>query len=217
MESRSIVGRATLVIIFGIAMGYLESACVVYLQRAVGLTPLHLFPVRDAQTLGGLADVELGREIATLVMLWAIGMLLGSTPLERLAWTSVAFGVWDVSYYLWLREFIAWPSTLGTWDLLFLLPAPWTGPVWAPVLVSFALIGFGLLVPARSARGRRVRLRASDLLLLVLGGLLVLAAFLWNANTVRSAGIPEEFPTPLFLAGMVLGVAGATRAARRVR
>lgn len=217
MGSRSIVGRAALVIIFGAAMGYLESACVVYLQRAIGLTPQHLFPVRDAGSLQGLANIELGREVATLVMLWAIGMFLGSTPLERLAWTSVTFGVWDISYYIWLHEFIGWPSSLGTWDLLFLLPAPWAGPVWAPVAVSVALIVFGLAVPARGTRGRRVHLRARDALLLGAGGLVVLVSFLWNARGVLAEEVPVTFPWIVFVIGMVLGVAGAMRALRRVR
>ncbi len=217
MERRSITGRAAVVIAFGIAMAYLESACVVYLQRAVGLTPAHLFPIRDAASLQGLAGIELGRELATLVMLAAIGMLIGRTPLERLAWTSVTFGVWDIAYYLWLDVFIGWPTSPGTWDLLFLLPAPWAGPVWSPVAVSLALIGFGLAVPAIGASGRRVRLARADALLLGLGGAVVLVAFLWNAGTVLDGGVPTTFPWPVFVAGMVLGILGAAHAVRAAR
>lgn len=87
------------VVVYAFAMAYLESAVVVYLQRALSMTPSTLFPLRDQATLGGLASIEVGREVATIVMLAAIGWLAGRTSLERLAWTCVAFGIWDIGYY----------------------------------------------------------------------------------------------------------------------
>ena len=36
-----------------------------------------------------------------------------------------------------------WPASLATWDLLFLLPVPWVGPVWAPCLISVAMVAVG--------------------------------------------------------------------------
>ena len=86
-------------------------------------------------------------------MIGAVGWIAGRQPLERLAWAAVVFGAWDIGYYFWLWVFSGWPSSLGTWDLLFLLPLPWVGPVWAPVIVSLALVGFGLRWSARYRAG----------------------------------------------------------------
>ena len=38
---------ALTVIVFAVAMAYLESACVVYLQRALSIDPDRLFPLRS--------------------------------------------------------------------------------------------------------------------------------------------------------------------------
>ena len=115
---------ALTVIVFAVAMAYLESAVVVYLQRALDITPDGLFPLRGPEMVGDLAAIEVGREFATLVMLAGIGWLAGRSWLERLAWTAVAFGIWDVFYYLWLAVFLGWPNSPGTWDVLFLIPVP---------------------------------------------------------------------------------------------
>ena len=102
------------VAIYAVAMAYLESAVVVYLQRALSITPSTLIPLRDPATLGGLGSIEVGREVATIVMLAAVGWLAGHTSLERLAWTSVAFGIWDIGYHFWLWAYIGWPTSFGT-------------------------------------------------------------------------------------------------------
>lgn len=207
-------GQVVVVLAFAVAMAYLEAACVAYLQRAIGMTPTTIFPVRDASSLGGFAAIEVGREAATLVMLWAVGRLLGSDWLAGLAWTAIAFGTWDIAYYGWLDVFLGWPRTLGTWDLLFLIPAPWTGPVWSPIVVSIALIGFGLVVVRRDRRSHPMRLRRFALLELIGSGAVVLLAFLWNAQTVIDGRVPTAFPWPLFLAGMAGGMVTMVRALR---
>ena len=214
-EGRGFARRALVVIAFAVAMAFLESACVAYLQRAIGLVPAHLFPVKDASSLGGFAAIEAGRELATLVMLWAIGWLSGSDWLSRLAWTAVAFGTWDIAYYGWLDLFIGWPRTLGTWDLLFLIPSAWTGPVWSPIAVSIALIGFGLAIAQRDGGRGAARPSGGALLGLLAGGGIVVWAFLWNAPTVMQAGVPSRFPWPVFVVGMAIGVTAASRALRK--
>ena len=127
---------AATVILFAIAMAYLESAVVVYLQGALGAVVGDIFPLRPAAEAGDLLLIEVGREVATIVMIATIGALVGRTGLERLAWAAVVFGVWDIGYYVWLQVFTGWPGSLATTDLLFLIPLPWVGPVWSPVLVS---------------------------------------------------------------------------------
>ena len=207
-------GRATAVVIFAIAMAYLESAVVVYLQRALGITPDRLFPLRGPDVVGDLAAIEVGREFATLVMLAGIGCLAGRTWLGRLAWVAVAFGVWDLFYYGWLWVFIGWPGSLNTWDVLFLIPVPWIGPVWAPMAVSVALVGFGLAA-ARRMEVVDIPVRPREIGLALAGGLLVMLSFVVDAPRIMAGGLPGWFPWPLFVAGMLLAACGAALTLRR--
>lgn len=205
---------AAVVIAYAVAMAFLESAVVVYLQRALGIDPRALFPLKDPVVTGDLALIEVGREAATIVMLATVGWLAGQTGLERLAWTAVAFGAWDILYYAWLWAFIGWPPSLGTWDLLFLIPVPWTGPVWAPVAVSVALVGFGLAAARRLRARRPVRAGRAQVAAGVAGGLIVIAAFCWNAALVLGGGVPTDFPWLVFATGLALAAWGATVALR---
>ena len=200
---------ALVVALYAFAMAYLESAVVVYIQRALTMTPLTLFPLRDQTTLGGLGNIEVGREVATIVMLATVGWLAGHTSLERLAWTSVAFGIWDIGYYFWLWVFIGWPKSLGTTDLLFLLPVPWVAPVAAPMLVSVALIAFGLIGAHRIRVGESPRLKLKHWLLLTIGGLVVVASFTLQQGRIRNGAMPTSFAWPIFTFGMVAAVLGA--------
>lgn len=205
---------AAVVIAYAVAMAFLESAVVVYLQRALAIDPQALFPVRDPALTGDLALIEVGREAATLVMLGAVGWLAGRSGLERLAWTAVAFGTWDILYYAWLWVFIGWPPSLGTWDLLFLIPVPWTGPVLAPVAVSLALVGFGLAAARRIRAGGHVRASRAQVGAGVAGGLIVIASFCWNAPLVLDGGVPTDYPWLVFAVGLAVATWGATTALR---
>ena len=200
--------RALLVAIYAIAMAYLESAVVVYLQRALSMTPSTLFPLRDQATLGGLGSIEVGREVATIAMLVTFGWLIGHSSLERLAWISVAFGIWDIGYYFWLWAFIGWPTSFGSTDLLFLIPVPWVAPVWAPMLVSIALIFFGLIVAQRIRRGETLVLKIEHWLPLIAGGLVVIVSFTLDARHIRNGGMPSPFAWPTFILGMVVACLG---------
>src|SRR3990170_1050100 len=123
---------ALAVLTFGIAMGYLEAAVVVYLRAALGAAPAGLPSIGDGAAFAVFESTEIVRELATLVMIAAVGWLAGRSKVERLAWAAVVFGSWDIVYYVGLRLLIGWPSSLESWDVLFLVPAPWVGPVWAP-------------------------------------------------------------------------------------
>src|ERR1035437_8633783 len=116
--------RALTVVLYAAAMAYVESAAVVYLQRAQSIDPDHLFPLQSPQVLGNLAPIEVGREAATLVMLATVGILAGKRWPDRLAWCAVAFGVWDIAYYGWLWVFIGWAPLPAARGGLFLSPAP---------------------------------------------------------------------------------------------
>jgi hypothetical protein len=195
-------------------MAYLESACVVYLQRALSISPDQLFPLRGPEVVGDLAAIEVGRELATLVMLAALGYLAGRRWLDRLAWTAVAFGAWDIAYYGWLWVFIGWPHSPGTWDVLFLIPVPWAGPVWAPVAVSLALTGFGLAAAYAGHLGRPAQADRKRFATAVVGGLLVVLSFTLDAPDLMNGRMPGWYPWPVFVAGMALASWAAWAALR---
>ena len=203
-------GLIALVAAYAISMAYLESAVVVYLRQALGVSTGDVFPIDlESELSGRLGWVELGREAATLVMIASVGWLVGRSPLERLAWAAVVFGLWDIGYYFWLWVFSGWPTSLATWDLLFLIPVPWAGPVWAPVAVSLALVGFGLALAGRYRAGLRARAGVVPMSALVLAGLVIVVSFTLNAGVVLAAGTPTDFAWPVFAAGMGVGMVAA--------
>lgn len=203
---------ALAVALYALAMAYVEAAVVVDLNTALGQRVGELFPLAPALTAGSLSVIEAGRELATLVMLGAVGILAGRAPVERLAWAAVAFGAWDIGYYGWLHLFTGWPTTLETWDVLFLIPVPWIGPVWAPLLVSVALIGFGLAVARRLRGGGTVGLSAWHVAAGLAGGLLVIVSFTLDSSRIVRGAVPESYAWPVFLAGMVVAVGAAVDA-----
>ena len=204
------LGVVLLVAAYGLAMAYLESAVVVYLRQALGVATGEVFPIDlESELSGWLGLIELGREAATLVMIGSVGWLVGRRGLERLAWVAVIFGIWDIGYYVWLWVFSGWPTSLGTWDLLFLIPVPWAGPVWAPVAVSLALVAFGLVLAGRYRAGLHARAGLLPLSALIIGGVVVIVSFLVNAGVVLDGGTPSDFPWPVFAAGMGIGVAAS--------
>jgi len=184
------------------------------LRAAAGYPRNDLFPLLPANALGPfliLGKIELVREAATLIMLAAVGLAASSTFRSWLAAFSLAFGAWDVTFYLWLRVLIGWPKSLGTWDLLFLLPVPWTGPVIAPVIVSASLIFGGILGLKRQPS----RVAPIAWALLGAGGVLVFVSFIWDWQRIVAGGMPEHFPWAIFLSGEIAGLIGLAVASRR--
>jgi hypothetical protein len=147
-----------------------------------------------------------------LLAVWA--WIAGRTRGERLGHFTLAFGLWDAFYYVFLRLTIGWPEGLLDWDILFLIPAPWYGPVLTPVLVSLLLIlgGWGVVIGERS--GATLRIPRSAFLLITVGCALVLTSFLWNAD-VR-VPFPDYFPWGIYWPGWLLAAAGTLLVLRRV-
>ena len=198
------------VVAFGVAMGYLEAVVVVYLRSAIETGSV--VPAHDPATLGTFEAVEITRELATLVMIAAVGWLAGRTRLERLAWAAVVFGAWDIVYYLGLRLAIGWPPSFETWDVLFLVPAPWVGPVWAPIVVSVALIASGLAAARRLRAGRPIVVGPVRALAALAGGSLVIVSFLVDTNRVLAGDSSAWTGWPVFWAGMAVATAATVGA-----
>ena len=154
-ESLSRKQRWCVVATYAIGMAWVEAAVVYYLRTMVNrIDPHQAHPLPIA---GGLGTAEVVREAATLIMLLMVGTLAGRSRRGRLGYTAIAFGVWDIFYYLFLKVLCGWPRSVFDWDVLFLLPLPWWGPVLAPVLISCLMIAWGTLatqegvVPATSS------------------------------------------------------------------
>jgi hypothetical protein len=142
--------RWAIVVAFAIAMAWVESASVYYIRALVDrIEPYQANPL---PINGALGYVELWREASTLVMIATLGLLAGRTWRRRAGYAAVAFGVWDIFYYVFLRLISGWPKTLLDWDVLFLLPLPWWGPVLAPVSIAVVMIVWGTLA-TQSADG----------------------------------------------------------------
>jgi hypothetical protein len=164
-----------LVAIFSIAMGYLESAVVVYL-REVYYPEGFAFPLKMLDL--HIAVTELFREFATLVMLAGIGIIAGRSRLERFGFFIFAFGIWDIFYYIFLYVLLGWPESLFTWDILFLLPTTWVGPVIAPVINAFTMVIFGGLIWYFKSHEKLLPVKRLEWILLILGSLIVIWSYI---------------------------------------
>jgi len=140
-----------LLTIFAIAMGFLESAVVIYL-REIYYPEGFAFPLNIIH--GKIAVTEILREAATIVMLVSVSILAARRWIIRFAWFIYLFAIWDIFYYVFLRVLLGWPESLLTWDILFLIPTTWVGPVLAPVINSLTMILLAILLIVADRRTR---------------------------------------------------------------
>lgn len=189
--------------LFAIAMAYLESSVVVYL-RELYYPDGFSFPLREMPLF--IMVTEIGRETATIIMLYTYAYTAGRNRREIFAYFSIIFGIWDIWYYIWLKVLIDWPASLLEWDILFLIPAPWVGPVLAPVIVSLALIAAGYVILHFEIRHKPLLLRPADWLLEVAAGLIIICSFLTNADSFAAFNSPETYPWWIFCLGLTGGL-----------
>jgi hypothetical protein len=201
--------RWLLVVLFASGMAWVEAASVYYLRALVGrIEPYQQNPL---PIHGALGEVELVREAATLVMLLTIGMLAERTWHKRLAYSAIAFGVWDILYYVFLRVMTGWPRSLFDWDVLFLLPLPWWGPVLAPVSIALLMIVWGTLASQVADPGPAT---TTTWILWSLSGLgIALALGVFMADSLRTVPqgldavrqvLPKQFHWPVFGVALAL-------------
>jgi hypothetical protein len=153
-----------------------------------------------------------------------VGLLSGRTWRARLGYSAIAFGVWDILYYVFLKLMCGWPHSLLDWDILFLLPLPWWGPVLAPVSIALLMILWGTLVcgwephlPAGSGEWKAWLLNGTGILL---------ALYVFMADSLRVADqgtdvlrrvLPEWFNWPLFSVALLLMAAPPVQVLLRLR
>ena len=212
--------RRFAVALYAVAMAWVEAAVVFYLRTMVDrIEPYQTEPL---PLIGGLGPVELVREAATMVMLLAVGTLAGKTWRARWGYAAIAFGVWDIFYYVFLKLMCGWPSSVLDWDLLFLLPLPWWGPVLAPVLIAVLMIVWGTLATGldRPPTSPAAEWRAWALNLIGIA----LALYVFMADAIRAADggvsalramLPTRFNWLLFCAALALMSAPVIQLGRR--
>lgn len=170
------VSKTFWVFSFALAMGFLESSVVVYLRELYYPTGFN-FPLKAMSPIA--SNTELFREAATIIMILAVSLLLSKNWLHRFAWFLVIFSVWDLSYYLFLKIILNWPASLFTYDILFLLPCPWTGPVLAPVINSLTMLLLAYSIFTNKADKQHLsNLSNIFWILLISGSVLILIAYM---------------------------------------
>jgi hypothetical protein len=225
MTEKSWRCAATALILFGISFGYVEAAVVVYLRALYDPLRHTLHPDRPAGELFPLITedqlqraapekswflgVEVAREAATMIMLASVALVAARDRPLWLPSFAIAFGTWDLSFYAFLKLLLQWPSSIMTWDILFLIPVPWVAPVLAPSIVSMTIISAGLIALARPVRMRPVHWGV-----MMLGGALILTSFMWDYQNLMAGGLPQPFAWRCFGLGELAGVAAFLHAFR---
>lgn len=181
--------KLAFVIIFSMAMAFLESAVVIYL-RELYYPDGFGFPLKSMDDT--LLLTELLRELATIIMLVSIGYLSSQNNRERFAVFLLSFATWDIFYYVFLKVFLNWPAGLNDWDILFLLPLPWYGPVWAPVLISIMMILYAMLLLNSIKSGFPFKHHIRDILMIGIGTVLVLYSMMEDAINLYLKGMPID-------------------------
>ncbi len=187
VERFSKPSRWLIVATYAIAMAWVESAVVFYIRSMIDrIEPYQANPL---PLIGGFALVELPRELATLIMLLTIGLLAGRSWRERIGYSAIAFGIWDIFYYVFLKIMCGWPHSLFDWDILFLIPLPWWGPVLAPLLIALIMIVWGTLETQFEGESSGWLSNVAVWGIAAAGMLLALAVFMEDTLRVSDGGI----------------------------
>ncbi len=215
------------VTIYSIAMAYLESVVVVYLR--IKYYPYGFdFPLNPVDK--SIILTEIGREAATILMLIAVAIIAGNSNQQKFAYFLYSFALWDIFYYVFLKILVNWPESLLTWDILFMIPVTWVGPVITPVILAFLMIWLSLLIIIREEKRKTIRIGILSWIFLIVGSVVVIISYTWDytsyllqyfsfseifsstdnpaLNDIAYKYIPREFNWWIFILGTVIILAG---------
>ena len=201
--------RFIIAVIFSIAFAYIEAAVVVYL-RAIFHPDGFTFPLSNVETIlqhKALLLTEIGREAATIVLILTGAWLFGRNLQQRFAYFLTIFAVWDIFYYVWLKVLLDWPARIMDWDILFLIPVAWAGPVLAPVLVSIILLVFAAIILYRDCCGRPVRANWIEWLGFIAAGVIIVVSFCIPGPHIAEPDFYSYFYWSVFAAGLLGAIA----------
>ena len=160
--------------LFSVAMGFMETAVVVYLRK-IYYPDGFRFPLVPIDS--SIVTTEIIRETATLVMLVGAGIFTGRNRTEKFGFFLFSFAIWDIFYYVFLKVLLDWPASLLTWDVLFLIPVTWVGPVVGPIINSLTMIVFALILSWFTDKKASVKIKLREWLFLVSGSLVVIISY----------------------------------------
>jgi len=206
---KAMLKRFCIVVVFGIAFAYIEAAVVVYL-RTIFHPSSFTFPLTEfgiSPLWERLLLTEIGREAATLVLMLTAACLFGKNNQQRFAFFLTIFAVWDIFYYIWLKVLLDWPGSIMEWDILFLMPIAWAGPVLAPILISLTLLIFAIIILYRSCCARALRPSPAGWLAFILAALVVVASFCIAGMHIAEPDFQDHFHWLLFVAGHLSAIA----------
>jgi hypothetical protein len=214
------IHRWTAVVLYAVAMALVEAAVVTYLRVFLGRVDPYQYQPLDVPDW--LLSTEMAREGATMAMLIAVGWLAGDTPRSRLGYFLIAFGVWDMFYYLFLAPLSGWPRSILDWDVLFLIPLPWWGPILAPVSIAALMIVTGTVMSQFEQRAGSLWPKRWAWLLCLAGALVALYIFMADSLEALGRGdealrnvLPTSFNWPVFTVALVLMAAPMADMCRR--
>jgi len=189
------------IIIFSIGLAFIEAVVVVYL-RTLFYPEGFIFPlvdfISDKRWLQFL-EIETYREGATLAVLFCSSWLYGKNFRTRFAYFLTIFAVWDIFYYIWLKVLLGWPSSIMEWDILFLIPVPWAGPVLAPIILSITMLIGAMLILHRESCGRPLRISRIAGYGFILAGLILVGHFCYAGMHVSQIDYKAYFNWLIFL------------------
>jgi hypothetical protein len=199
--------------LFSIAMGFMETVIVVYLRKLYYPNGFQ-FPLTAMDD--GIIKAEFLREAATVIMLLAIGILTGKTVAQKFAFFIYCFAIWDIFYYVFLKVLLDWPESLFTWDILFLIPVPWVGPVIAPCIVSLTMIALAFGIIYFQEKGYTTAIKIKDWLFFTMGSALIILSFIVDSfryislpgNNLANTNVPSHYDWGLFIIGEVIIILG---------
>lgn len=196
-------------ILYAITMAWVEAAVVFYLRNLSG----QMWPYPPSSNLLSqkIINVELVRELSTIIMLLCVGWISGVKILEKIGRFLIAFGVWDICYYIFLAIITGFPTSLFEWDILFLIPLPWWGPVFAPCAIAVLMVATGWLFTSEPIYTGVIKPTKLAIICSSIGIILALYTFMEDSikgifyEGRRPETItPEEYMTELFWLSWIL-------------
>lgn len=227
MNNQTSIRLLVWITVFGVAMAFLESAVVVYL-RAIAYPKGFTFPMVPLENY--IAITEILREAATIIMLVSISAIISKKFSLGFGYFIYCFAIWDIFYYVFLFLLLGWPESLITWDVLFLIPVTWVGPVVAPVILSVTMIGLFLVIRYFQINAGQSRILWQEWSVFIIGSLIVILSFTTDymqhlfqylsfkdilitvsqdeLMNIAFSYIPKKFPWFLFVLGEAIIISG---------
>jgi hypothetical protein len=211
--------RFFVAILFSISLGYFEAAVVVYLREIFypdGFTfPLVIFSINPLYKR--LFLTEIGREAASLVLIFTGACLFGSNRRQKVAYFLTIFAIWDIFYYIWLKVLLDWPASIMDWDILFLIPTVWASPVLAPVLCSIVMLLFAMVILYYDSYGKSFKITYFDGFIYLLAGLIIIISFCIPGPHTAQDDYSSYFNWYLFAAGLLAAIGTFIKQLLKVR